>query len=143
MALQARSDDPFLHVRDNQLVSESRYQPLYATQPAITGSPTQTVQRVHRGANAVRSRSAFYLREQLAALERLKVATDGAARARVRRSHRLLLLPARRLAARPRQLPARADAQPPRRRRRALRRRASTSAPTPGSKSVRPEEQGA
>src|SRR6185369_15388548 len=34
---RARVDDPFLHVRDNSLVSESRYQPLYAIAPAITG----------------------------------------------------------------------------------------------------------
>ena len=71
MALKARSDDPFLHVRDNQLVSESRYQPLYATQAGITGSPTQTVSQFI-AAQMPTLGLAFYLREQSAALERLK-----------------------------------------------------------------------
>ena len=47
-ARRARSDDPFLHVRDNTLVSESRYQPLYAVAPAITGSADAAGARVHR-----------------------------------------------------------------------------------------------
>jgi hypothetical protein len=70
-AAAARGDDPFLHVRDNALVSESRYQTLLAVQPAITGSPNQPVADFI----SARLRSlafAFYLREQLAALERLK-----------------------------------------------------------------------
>jgi hypothetical protein len=71
MALKARSDDPFLHVRDNPLLSESRYQPLYATQVEITGSPTQTVSQFI-AAQLPTLGLAFYLREQKAALERLK-----------------------------------------------------------------------
>ena len=70
MALKARSDYPFLHVRDNQLLSESRYQPLYAT-AGITGNPTQTVSQFI-AAQMPTLGSVFYLREQSAALERLK-----------------------------------------------------------------------
>ena len=36
-AVRARADDPFLHVRTAGNVSESKYQPLYAFEPAITG----------------------------------------------------------------------------------------------------------
>src|SRR5262249_948909 len=70
-AAVARSDDPFIHVRNNTLVSESRYQPLYAVQPAITGSATETVGSYiasQLGALLVASG----LREQVDALERLK-----------------------------------------------------------------------
>ena len=40
---RARQDDPFLHVRAGDGVSESRYQPLYERVPGITGSPTLSV----------------------------------------------------------------------------------------------------
>lgn len=70
-AARARSDDPFLHVRDNQLASESRYQPLYAIEAQITGSNTQPVSQFITAQLSTLS-LAFYLREQLAALERLK-----------------------------------------------------------------------
>jgi hypothetical protein len=70
-ALAARTDDPFLHIRNNQLASESRYQPLYAFEPAITGSPTVAVHefiRAQLGTIAV-TRD---LTVQLDAMERLK-----------------------------------------------------------------------
>jgi hypothetical protein len=70
-ALQARTDDPFLHVRNNSLVSESRYQPLYAIAPAITGGGTLAVHEYIAAQIAVLP-FARYLREQLDALERLK-----------------------------------------------------------------------
>jgi hypothetical protein len=70
-ALLARQDDPFLHIRDRQTVSESRYQPLYAQVAAITGDATMPV---HRFIAAQLPTLAFTgtIREQLAALERLK-----------------------------------------------------------------------
>ena len=70
-AVLARSDDPFLHIRESAAVSESRYQPLYALQPQITGNSAQTVSQFI----AQRMKTipfAFALREQLDALERLK-----------------------------------------------------------------------
>jgi hypothetical protein len=70
-AAQARSDDPFIHVRSNALASESRYQTLYAAEPVITGSATQTVGNyiaAQLGALLVASS----LRDQIDALERLK-----------------------------------------------------------------------
>ncbi len=70
-ALQARADDPFLHIRDNKLVSESRYEPLYAIAPAITGSDTAPVHEFI-GARLPSLFSARYLREQVDALQRLK-----------------------------------------------------------------------
>jgi hypothetical protein len=69
--LKARSDDPFLHIRQNNLVSESRYQPLYAVAPAITGSNTLAVHQ-YIGAQLGVLIVARYLREQLIALDRLK-----------------------------------------------------------------------
>jgi hypothetical protein len=71
MAAKARSDDPFLHIRVNQQVSESRYQPLYAVSAEITGSATVPVhQFIATQLTAIQF--AFYLREQLAAMARLK-----------------------------------------------------------------------
>ncbi|MGD9702223.1 MAG: hypothetical protein AB7Q42_13615 [Acidimicrobiia bacterium] len=70
-ALAARSDDPFLHVRDNTSASESRYFPLYTTATAITGNPTQPVHECI-SANLGTLTVTRYLSEQLAALERLK-----------------------------------------------------------------------
>jgi hypothetical protein len=69
--LAARREAAFIHVRDTALASESRYQPLYVVQPAITGSATQMV------GSFIASRlettaAASNLRDQLAALERLK-----------------------------------------------------------------------
>lgn len=72
MAMRARADDPFIHIRDNQNVSESRYQPLYATAPQITGNNTETVSQ-YITAQISSLLFASYLREQLAALERLKL----------------------------------------------------------------------
>jgi hypothetical protein len=69
-ALAARSDDPFLHIRDNQLDSESRYFPLYTTAAAITGSPVQPVHE-YIAANLHTVLGSYYLNEQLKALERL------------------------------------------------------------------------
>jgi hypothetical protein len=70
-ALQARIDDPFLHVRANNLVSESRYEPLYAAAPQITGSPTVPVHAFITAQLASLSLNR-YIREQLSAMERLK-----------------------------------------------------------------------
>ena len=70
-AFAARADDPFLHIRDNQAVSESRYARLFAIAPEITQSPTQTVSEFIT-ARLPSLNFAFYLREQLGALERLK-----------------------------------------------------------------------
>lgn len=70
-ARTARSDDPFLHVREGTPASESRYQPLYAVSQAITGSPTQPLHRfIATGIGTLGLASR--LRDQLRALERLK-----------------------------------------------------------------------
>jgi hypothetical protein len=66
----ARADDPFLHIRASAQVSESRYQPLYAAGPAITGGAFETVGHFI-GARLTSLNLAFYLRDQVAALERL------------------------------------------------------------------------
>ena len=66
----ARVDDPFIHVRDNQLVSESRFQPLYAAQPVITGSNIAVHEFI--AAQLPVLSLALYLREQRSALEHLK-----------------------------------------------------------------------
>ncbi len=70
-ALQARMDDPFLHIRDNQLVSESRYEPLYALAPQITGSATVPVHQFI-ASQLMTLVFARRLREQVGAMERLK-----------------------------------------------------------------------
>lgn len=75
-ALQARSDYPFLHIEQNQAVSESRYQPLLAVVPQITGNNTQTVSEFIASQLAVPAFN-FYLPRQLDALERLKNETTG------------------------------------------------------------------
>jgi hypothetical protein len=70
-ALKARVDDPILHVRQNQTLSESRYQPLYALAPQITGGSNLAVHEfITSGLSALTF--ARYLREQLDAMERLK-----------------------------------------------------------------------
>jgi hypothetical protein len=71
MAQRARVDDPFLHIRVNEQASESRYQALYTPALAITGHATQPVHQFIATRLPTLS-LAFYLREQLAALERLK-----------------------------------------------------------------------
>lgn len=70
-ALLARVDNPILHVRQNQSLSESRYQPLYALSPQITGSGNVAV---HEFISSGLSTLTFarYLREQLAAMDQLK-----------------------------------------------------------------------
>jgi hypothetical protein len=70
-AMAARADDPFIHIRDNQAPSESRYARLLTTSAPITGNTTQTVSEFITTQIASLF-FAFYLREQLAALERLK-----------------------------------------------------------------------
>ncbi|WP_416956474.1 hypothetical protein [Streptomyces sp. Agncl-13] len=70
-ALAARSDDPFLHIRDNRLDSESRYFPLYTAAPAITGHADQPVHE-YIAANIPTVLSSSLLHEQLKALERLE-----------------------------------------------------------------------
>ncbi len=69
-ATQAKLDDPFLHIRTNVSISESRYQPLYVTEPLITGSPTTTVgQFIAAGLATIRHASVLH--EQIRALELL------------------------------------------------------------------------
>jgi hypothetical protein len=70
-AVAARSDVPFLHIREHVPTSESRYQPLYAVDRRITGNDTDTVGRFI-GARLNSLVFASSLREQRAALERLK-----------------------------------------------------------------------
>jgi hypothetical protein len=70
-AQQARIDDPFIHIRDNKGVSESRYEPLYAPVPAITGSATLPVHQFI-GARLSSIAVAGGLRAQLDAMQRLK-----------------------------------------------------------------------
>ncbi len=113
-AFAARADDPFLHIRDNQAVSESRYARLFAVAPQITQSSTQTVQRVHHRAPAVAEFCVLSARATRRA-RTVEKRADRAPRARLCRSHRLLRLSTRCLAARSRQLPTRPHAQPPRR----------------------------
>ena len=70
-ALLARSDEPFLHIRDDNSVSESRYFPLYTSAAAITGSTTQPVHEFI-SANLGSLSIAWYLRDQFSALELLQ-----------------------------------------------------------------------
>jgi hypothetical protein len=70
-ALIARADEPFLHVRDNDLVSESRYQPLYVAAAEITGNSDKPVHE-YIGERLRALQLQFHLRDQLAALDRLK-----------------------------------------------------------------------
>jgi hypothetical protein len=70
-AIAARTDDPFIHIRDNREPSESRYGRLFAISSQITGNNTQTVSEFIT-AQMASLVFAFYLREQLSALERLK-----------------------------------------------------------------------
>jgi hypothetical protein len=68
--LLAQGDDPFLHVRSGTTLSESRYRHLYASEPAVTGSATQTIGEFI-GARLKVSSIAGHLPEQVAAIERL------------------------------------------------------------------------
>lgn len=70
-AVIARADEPFLHVRDNNLVSESRYQPLYVAATEITGNPDKPVHEFI-GERLRALQLHFHLSDQLAALDRLK-----------------------------------------------------------------------
>jgi len=70
-SLAARSEASFIHVRQTKAVSESRYQALYEVQPAITGNAIQSV-GTYIGTQLNGLIVAHYLREQIAALERLK-----------------------------------------------------------------------
>jgi hypothetical protein len=67
-AALARSDDPFINIRQGAQASESRYQPLYATAPAITGSATQTVGDFIAGELAAPT-FAYGLADQIAAVD--------------------------------------------------------------------------
>lgn len=71
-AASARIDDPLLHIRESATVSESRYQPLYAVAPAITGDASQPLHQFIT-ARLPSLTFASYLRDQIAALERLKI----------------------------------------------------------------------
>lgn len=70
-AAAARSDDPFLHVADTAKVSESRYQPLFAREQAITGGASQTIAEFI-AANHLTLTAARRFTEQLGALDRLE-----------------------------------------------------------------------
>lgn len=69
-ALLARQDDPFIAIRADANASESRYTPLYATAPAITGDATQPVHRFIAEQFAVLD-VADHARRQVDAIERL------------------------------------------------------------------------
>jgi hypothetical protein len=73
MSLQARSDYPFLHIQSATATSESRYQPLFAVEPRITGGNLPVNQFIASSLVAPAFRT--YLRQQLDALERLKTQT--------------------------------------------------------------------
>lgn len=66
----ARADEPFLHIRNNNEVSESRYQPLFASAAQITGSATKPV-HTYIGERLRAFDLHFHLADQLAALTRL------------------------------------------------------------------------
>ncbi|MGC4063265.1 MAG: hypothetical protein QM784_01155 [Polyangiaceae bacterium] len=68
--LVAQSDDPFLHVRAGASPSESRYRHLYAFEPAVTGSATQTIGDFI-GARLKVPSFAGHLADQVAAIEHL------------------------------------------------------------------------
>lgn len=70
-AALARQDDPILHVKQTATQSESRYQPLYAKEAAITGSVDRPV-HLHIAQNIETLLEAVPVREQRAALARLK-----------------------------------------------------------------------
>jgi len=70
-AMKARQDEPFLHIRERESVSESRYQPLYALAAAITGDAQTPVHR-YIATQLHTLGFARPLSQQIAALERLK-----------------------------------------------------------------------
>lgn len=70
-AARARQDYPILHVRQSATESESRYRPLFATEPAITGSADRPL-HLHIAQNLTTLLEAKSLNEQRQALERLK-----------------------------------------------------------------------
>ena len=136
----ARSDDPFLHVRDNQLASESRY--CAALRRRRPRSPAARPSRSHEYISRERSRTLRSTSLPARAARRARAAEATARRRGSSASFAdhvdLLRLPARRLAARPRQRPAGADAQPARRRRRAGPARHPPRRATPGSRTCAP-----
>jgi len=69
-AARAKLDDPFLHIRTNASVSESKYQLLYVTEPVITGSATTTVGQ-HIAAGLASITQASVLHEQIRSMELL------------------------------------------------------------------------
>jgi hypothetical protein len=73
-AVRAKRDEPFIHISDRTKSSESRYQLLYKTEEAITGSSTLTVAD-YITTSLASLLPARYLREQIEALDRLKDAS--------------------------------------------------------------------
>ena len=69
-ARAARQDQPFLHVQQANQLSESRYQPLFAREAAITGNAALSVAEFI-GARWRELDQASHLREQLSALAHL------------------------------------------------------------------------
>ena len=110
-----------MHVADASApASESRFAALYKTEPRITVEPDAARQRLHHAptSRSCRVAPASPTRSTRCAL--LADAPTARARARLRRAHRHLQLPLRRLAARPRELSScRRCAHGERRRRRA------------------------
>lgn len=70
-ALAARQDDPFIHIRQASVSSESRYRLLYADEQAITGVPGLPV-HLYVAQNLSGLAEASGLRAQRAAIARLK-----------------------------------------------------------------------
>ncbi len=73
-AARARVDNPFLHITEMAMANESRYQALFAVEPAVSGNLP-----LHKFIAAQLQIPAFasYLKDQLAALEKLKMQTTG------------------------------------------------------------------
>ncbi len=69
-AVRAKADDPFIHIRGDTLVSESRYQPLYVVSQPITGTMTVSVGE-YIGSNVATLVEGVELRDQLAAVDAL------------------------------------------------------------------------
>ena len=71
-AAAARIDQPIIHVGTAAEVSESRYEPLFAVQPSISGLGSTVTVGEFIGSRLRELGPASHLREQIDALERLK-----------------------------------------------------------------------
>ena len=68
----AKSDPSFIHVEGNNQLSESRWAPLYRTQPTLTGSPDQLVVDHVTAQIMAKAFPARYVNEQIKALDHLQ-----------------------------------------------------------------------